>query len=83
MNILFQQLSRLFKYFSLTGLFTVTKFWERKQKRLIFIVVFQVRTKMRERGKLGKQKKNNLRMNKSKENTLIYMHIYIHIPTDM
>ena len=57
MNILFQQLSRLFKYFSLTGLFTVTKFWERKQKRLIFIVVFQVRTKMRERGKLGKQKK--------------------------
>ena len=27
------------------------------QKRLIFIVVPQVRTKMRERGKLGKEKK--------------------------
>ena len=42
-------------------------------------MVPQVRTKMREKGKLGKQqkkqnKKTNLRMNKSKENTLKYMH---------
>ena len=48
------------------------------QKHLIFIVVSQVRTKMREK---GKQEKKSLRMNKSKENTLIYMHMYIHTQT--
>ena len=34
--------------------------------------------KMREK---GKQEKKSLRMNKSKENTLIYMHMYIHTQT--
>ena len=43
------------------------------QKRLIFIVVPQVRTKMREKGK----RKRKMRMNKSKENTLIYIQMYI------
>ena len=35
---------------------------------------------MRERDKLGKQtnKKNDLRMKKSKENTLLYKHMYIY-----
>ena len=61
-------------------------------KSLIFIVVPQVRTEMREQWKLGrkhtnrknktkktKQNKNtNLRMNKSKENTLICMDMYIY-----
>ena len=44
------------------------------QKRLIFIVVFQVRTKMREKGKRGEKTK----MNKLNENILIYMHMYIY-----
>ena len=43
------------------------------KKRLIFIVVPQVRTKMREKVKLGKK---NLRMNKSKVYTLVFMHRY-------
>ena len=55
-------------------------------------MVPQVRKKMRENGKLGKQKKQNktekkqnknktkqnLRTNRSKENTLIYMHMSIY-----
>ena len=45
------------------------------QKNLIFIVVPQVRTKMREKGKC---EKNNIGMDKSKENTLIYIHMYIY-----
>ena len=46
---------------------------QNEQKRLIFIVVPQFRTKMREKGKREKNRK----MDKSKENTLIYMHMYI------
>ena len=46
------------------------------QKRLIFFVVPQVRTKMRENDKREKNNNNNnMRMNKSKENTLMYMHM--------
>ena len=44
------------------------------QKRLIFIVVPQGRTKMLEKGKGEK----NVRMDKSKENTNIYPYVYIH-----
>ena len=44
------------------------------QKCFIFIVVPQVRTKLLEK---GEQEKNNMRMDKSKENTLIYIHIYL------
>ena len=49
------------------------------QKRLIFIVIPQIRMKIREKGKRGK----NTRMDKSKENTLIYIHkdIYTHPQT--
>ena len=61
-------------------------------KSLIFIAVPQVRTEMREQCKLGRKhtnrknktkktkqnKKTNLRMNKSKESTLICMDMYIY-----
>ena len=45
-------------------------------KRLIFIVVPQVRTNMREKSRRG-QKQKYMRRDKSKENTLIYIHMYI------
>ena len=54
---------------------------QNRQKRLIFTVVFQVRSKMREKGK--RQKKKNMRMDKSKENTIIYMHMHIYTHMDM
>ena len=44
------------------------------QKRLIFIVIPQIRMKIREKGKRGK----NTRMDKSKENTLTYIDKYIY-----
>ena len=44
------------------------------QKRLILIVIPQIRMKIREKGKRGK----NTRMDKSKENTLTYIHKYIY-----
>ena len=47
------------------------------QKRLIFIVVPQGRTKMLEKGKGEK----NVRMDKSKENANIYPYVYIHLWT--
>ena len=43
----------------------MTRIAQDGQKRLIFIVVPQIRTKMREKGKLEK----NMRMDKSKEKT--------------
>ena len=51
------------------------------KKPLIFILFPQVRTKMR---KKGKREKKNMRMDKSKENTLMYiqMYIYTHPRTD-
>ena len=49
------------------------------QKRLIFVVFPEVRTKLNEKGKREK----NIRMNKPKENTLIYMQMYIYTPTDI
>ena len=54
------------------------------QKRLIFIVVPQVKTKMREKGKRGKknqqqqQHKNEYAKGKY---TNIYAYVYIHTPT--
>ena len=45
------------------------------QKRLIFIVVPQTRPKMREK---SKREKNNMKKDKSKETTLIYMHMHIY-----
>ena len=44
------------------------------QKRLMFILVPQVRTKMREKFKREKKKI----VNKSKKNTLIYIHVNIY-----
>ena len=44
------------------------------QRRLIFIVVPPVRTKMKEKGK----RKNPARMDKSKENTIIYIDMYMY-----
>ena len=52
------------------------------QKRLIFVVFPKVRTKLNEKGKREK-KQTNMRMNKPKENTLIYMQMYIYTPTDI
>ena len=43
------------------------------KKLLILIVVLQVRTKMIEKGKREK-----MGMHRSKENTLIYIHIFIY-----
>ena len=48
------------------------------QKRLIFIVVTQVRTKMTEK---GKREKNNMKMDKSNEKTLIYIYMHMYIYT--
>ena len=44
------------------------------QKRLIFIVVPEVKTKIREKSK----RKKNMRMDKSEEIPLIYIHMYIY-----
>ena len=49
-------------------------------KRLIFIVVPQVRTNMREKSRRG-QKQKYMRRDKSKENTLIYISICIYAHT--
>ena len=48
---------------------------QNEQKRLIFIVISRVGTKMREK---GNREKKNMGMDKSKENTLIYIHMYIY-----
>ena len=55
---------------------TVTNCWDsaKRQKHLKFPVAPQFRTKIREKGKQEK----NMRMDKSKENTLIYFHMYIY-----
>ena len=52
---------------------------KRVETRLIFIVVPQVRTKMREKGKREKNNNNNnknMTMSTSKENTLTYIHMF-------
>ena len=54
---------------------------KRVETRLIFIVVPQVRTKMREKGKREKNNNNNnnnknMTMSASKENTLTYIHMF-------
>ena len=51
------------------------------KKRLIFIVVPQVRTTMKEMGK--REKHTHMRMDKPKENTNIYASKYIHTATDI
>ena len=43
----------------------------------VIIVVPQVRKKRRKKDKRGKKQKN-MRIDRSKENTLIYIHIYMH-----
>ena len=43
--------------------------------KLTFVSVPKVRKKMKEK---GKQEKKNMRMNASKENTPIYIHMYIY-----
>ena len=53
----------------------MTKIAQSRQKRLIIIVFPQAKTKMREK---GKREKKNTRMDKSKESTLIYIHMYIY-----
>ena len=57
---------------------------QNRKKRLTFIVALQIRTKMREKGKRQENNKKkdkkhpkDMRMDKSKENTLMYIHMYI------